>query len=135
MGASRQPQPSPRPAGMPITRLTLSHQHLPGLILVALAGEIDRTTSVRLAGYVDRVRRIGDHVVFDLTELTFLDSSGLHVLLGCAHTCAAEGRQVHLAGARGSPARLLAITGVDGYLPVHAGVDQAITTVLTKDRG
>ncbi|GIH95947.1 STAS domain-containing protein [Planobispora siamensis] len=110
----------------------MRHQHLPGLSLIALAGEIDRTTSAQLADYVARVRRAGDHVVFDLTELRFLDSSGLRVLLMCAQACAAEGVQVHLAGARAAPARLLTTTGLGGHLPVHAEVEQAITAAVTQ---
>jgi anti-sigma B factor antagonist len=127
MGAPWPPQPSPRPA--------LSHQHLPGITLVAIAGELDRANSAQLAGYLDRVHRLGDHVVFDLTELTFLDSSGLHVLLSRARICAAAGAGTHLAGAHGAPARLLKITGVDGHLPLHPTVEEAVIAVLTARRG
>ncbi|HEX4816408.1 MAG TPA: STAS domain-containing protein [Nonomuraea sp.] len=135
MGAPWQPQPAPRPAKAPSRALTLTHQHLPGMSVVAVAGELDRTNSAKLAEYLDRVHRPGDHVVFDLTELAFLDSSGLHVLLARARACAAEGTGMHLAGASGAPARLLTITGVDGHLPVYAAVQEAITTVLAIRRG
>ena len=135
MGVPWQPQPSPRPGQATPLGLTLTHQHLPGLTLVCLDGELDRTNSAHLADYLDRVHRTGDYVVFDLTELRFCDSSGLHVLLARARACQAARATVHLAGARGVPARLLQITGVDGHLPVHATVEQAITAAPASRHG
>lgn len=134
MGVSEQHRPSQRPAGV-AALLTLTHQHLPGMSMIAIAGEVDRTNSAQLADYIERVRRPGDHAVFDLAELSFLDSSGLHVVLACARQCAAEGVDLHLAAAQGAPARLLTITGVDRRIPVYATAEQAITTILRARGG
>ncbi|WP_345566416.1 STAS domain-containing protein [Nonomuraea rosea] len=134
MGASWQHESSSRPARCTTASLDLTHQYLPGMSVIAIGGEIDRTTSPQLADYVQRVRRPGDHVVFDLTELGFMDSSGLHVLLVSAQQAAADGVRVHLAAAQGAPARLLQITNVGAHLPVYVTVEQAITAVLTATR-
>jgi anti-sigma B factor antagonist len=134
MGATRQPQPSPDPAKAPTPALTLTHHQLPSMTLVCLDGELDRNTSAQLADYLDHVHRTGDHVVFDLTELRFCDSSGLHVILARARACASTGASAHLAGVCGAPARLLQITGVDRHLPVHTTVQQAITAALATRR-
>jgi anti-sigma B factor antagonist len=115
--------------------LVLTHQHLPGISLIALDGEIDRSNSAELAHYLDQARRHGDHVVFDLTELSFIDSAGLHILLSCARRCATEATTMHLAGARRAPARLLQITGVARHLPTHNTVQEALTTILTLNAG
>jgi anti-sigma B factor antagonist len=114
--------------------LTLTHRHLAGMSVLAIAGELDRTTSAQLADYIERVRRPADHVVFDLGELSFMDSSSLHVVLDCARRCAIAGTGVHLAAARGAPARLLTITGVNGHPPVYATVEQALTAALATTR-
>ncbi|MGN9844620.1 STAS domain-containing protein [Nonomuraea sp. H19] len=74
------------------TSLTLRHQHLSGTSLIAVGGEIDLADSGRLARYVNRVRRPGDHVVFDLTEVSFLDCSGLRVLISSARRAARRRR-------------------------------------------
>lgn len=134
MGASWQPAASPRSSKAMIPGLTLSHQHLPGMGVVALAGELDRTTSAELDGCLQRVRLPGDHLVMDLAELSFMDSSGLHVVLACARACAADGANLHLAAARGGPARVLTITGVEERLPCHATVQEAISAVLAARR-
>ncbi|MGW0807693.1 STAS domain-containing protein [Nonomuraea sp. NPDC002799] len=98
--------------------------------VIAIGGELDRVTSAQLTDYLHQCRRPGDHVVFDLSELSFLDSSGLHVVLSIARTCGDDGAAAHLAAARDSPARLIEITGVDAHLPVYASVEEAITAVL-----
>ncbi|MGI5290070.1 STAS domain-containing protein [Nonomuraea polychroma] len=134
MVASRHLKPSTNPAKASITSLTLRHQHLPGTCLIAVGGEADLTTSGQLAHYINRVRRPGDHVVFDLSELSFLDCSGLRVLISSARRAAAEDADVHLAGARGAPARLLEIVRIHALLPVYNTVDQALAAVLTVAR-
>ncbi|MGP4101431.1 STAS domain-containing protein [Nonomuraea sp. KM90] len=87
----------------------LHHQYLPGVCVLALAGELDRTNSGELTAYLKQARRPGDHVVADLAELSFMDSSGLHILLDCHRTCLAEGASRHLAAAYGVPARVLEV--------------------------
>ncbi|MEV4177038.1 STAS domain-containing protein [Nonomuraea sp. NPDC049709] len=67
-----------------------------------------------------------------MAELSFMDSSGLHILLDCHRTCLAEGTSLHLAAAYGVPARVLEVTGAAGYLPGHATVQEAIATVLRR---
>ncbi|MGP3963260.1 STAS domain-containing protein [Nonomuraea sp. 3N208] len=131
MVASRQLEPSTNPAKVSTTSLTLRHQHLPGTSLIAVGGEADLTTSGQLADYINRIRRPGDHMVFDLTELSFLDCSGLRVLISSARQAAAEDAGVRLAGARGAPARLLEIVRIHALLPVYNTVEQALAAVLT----
>ncbi|SNT55778.1 anti-sigma B factor antagonist [Streptosporangium subroseum] len=122
------------PRGASTSPLTLGHRHLPGTSLIAVGGEVDLATSGQLADYIDRIRRPGDHMVFDLTELSFLDCSGLRVLMSSARQAAADDAGVRLAGVRGTPARLLQIVRVHALLPVYNTVEQALATVLTIAR-
>jgi anti-sigma B factor antagonist len=134
MGASRQPKLSTDLARASPTSLTLRHQYLPGTSLIVVGGEVDVATSGRLADYIHRIRRPGDHMVFDLTELSFLDCSGLRVLMSSARQAAADDSGVRLAGARGTPARLLQIVRVHALLPMCTTVEQALAAVLTGAR-
>ncbi|WP_219499352.1 STAS domain-containing protein [Nonomuraea ceibae] len=113
------------------TSLTLRHRHLPGTSVIAVGGEIDLANSGQLACYVKRVRRPGDHVVFDLTEVSFLDCSGLRVLISSHRQATADNAGVRLAGVRGVPARLLQLVRLQALLPVHSTVEQALATILT----
>ncbi|MEU5862514.1 MULTISPECIES: STAS domain-containing protein [unclassified Nonomuraea] len=110
----------------------MSHRHLPGVTVIEVRGEVDATNHTRLREHVRQARaRPGDHVVFDLSAMTFMDSSGLHVLLACHQEALEHDARVHLAAPQGAPARLLEITGVDAHLPVHTTVDAAVAAAVT----
>jgi anti-anti-sigma factor len=112
-----------------IMPLTLSHRHLAGISVIAVGGEVDIANADVLARYVADVRRPGDHVVFDLTELAFLDCSGLRVLLRGARQAAAQDAVVRIAGAHGTPARLLQVLQVHVLLPVYDTVTSALAAI------
>ena len=89
---------------------------------------MDCTTSTRIAAYIGRIlRRPSDQLVFDLTEVSFVDSHGLNVLLSCAADSHRHGGAVRLAAVPPTLARLLPLTAADADLPVHATVQDAIT--------
>ena len=52
-----------------------------GLTLVELEGELDLSTSSRLAGELDALAGADRRIVLDLRRLQFMDSSGLAVIL------------------------------------------------------
>ncbi|MEV4177992.1 STAS domain-containing protein [Nonomuraea sp. NPDC049709] len=115
--------------------LTLAHQHLPGVIVIAVTGEMDATNRAQLETYLRKSRTDpSERLVFDLSRVPFMDSSGLHVLLTCFTDCLRNGGAVHLAGVQPLPARLFEITGVVAHIPVHDTVEDAITAALTSER-
>ncbi|AZM58077.1 anti-sigma factor antagonist [Streptomyces sp. WAC 01529] len=69
------------------------------------------------------------HVVLDLTRVGFCDSSGLSALIGIWHAARAAGGSLSLAGAPDRLIRMLALTGVDSLLTVHATADDAVTAM------
>ncbi|MEV0390626.1 STAS domain-containing protein [Nonomuraea sp. NPDC050643] len=107
--------------------LRLTHRHLPGVTVVALAGELDTTNHAHLTAYLGQaLGDPADQVVFDLRELTFLDSSGLRALLLCHRSSAEAGGELRLACLQPLPARLVEVTGVGSHMATHATVDQAV---------
>jgi anti-anti-sigma factor len=114
-----------------MTPLTMAHRHLPGVTVIEVRGEVDATNHAQLRDHIDLARqRLADHVVFDLSETSFMDSAGLHVLLACHQDALRHGAHVFIAAATGPPARLLRITGVDVHVPLYATLDAAITAAL-----
>ncbi|MFC4121572.1 STAS domain-containing protein [Nonomuraea zeae] len=110
-----------------MTLLTVTSQHLPRAVVISVAGELDRNTVPQLAAAVERQRPGGARdLVFDLGELTFMDSSGLSVLLTAANYVRAQGGRTHLAAVRGTPARILEISGALKVFIVHDGVEDAL---------
>ncbi|GAA3597841.1 STAS domain-containing protein [Nonomuraea rosea] len=94
-------------------------------VLIAVTGELDATNTGQFESYLDSARLPGEPVLLDLGGLTFMDSSGLHVLLRLNAAAGEEGGAVHLAAIRDVPARMLEITGVWDALNIHPGVDEA----------
>ncbi|MEW9550723.1 STAS domain-containing protein [Nonomuraea sp. NPDC050783] len=111
--------------------MTLACERLPGVTVIAVAGEMDATNRAQLEDYVrDVLEPPGGQVVFDLSRVPFMDSSGLHVLLMCATTCLRSGGTARLAGVQPLPARLFEVTGVLSHVPVHETVDDAVAAAL-----
>jgi anti-sigma B factor antagonist len=89
---------------------------------VALDGEIDLDAVPRLHERVEAALGVGASgaVVFDLSDCTFLDSSGLKALFGAVRRVEAGGRPAKVVGARGVVLRVLQLTGFDVVLPLEA---------------
>jgi anti-anti-sigma factor len=88
-----------------------------GSIVLGVEGELDIVTSPLLDEALLRARATdATSIVVDLSKISFIDSTGLHVLF--KHAQAEEGRaRLHLT--RGSPQaeRLFELSGVKDYLP------------------
>jgi anti-anti-sigma factor len=106
--------------------LSLSCRHLPGGVLITVAGELDSTNADQLESYAERHRRPGPGMVLDLAGLTFMDSRGLHVLLRLHGAVRTQQARLSLAAVHDWPARLLQITGIWDALDIHPGVEEAI---------
>jgi stage II sporulation protein AA (anti-sigma F factor antagonist) len=95
-----------------------------GHVVVAAGGELDLATASALEDAVLPPVRDGRHVVVDLRELEFMDSSGVRVIVA-AHLAAQEhgGRLSLVRLAVGTPIqRVLEISGLDDVLDI---VDEA----------
>jgi anti-sigma B factor antagonist len=64
-------------------------------------------------------------LVIDLSELRFMDSSALHVVLRANRTMDRQGGVLALAGPRDPVAKMLRLTAADQLLPVYASVAEA----------
>jgi anti-anti-sigma factor len=88
--------------------------------LILLAGELDLSTVADLYSQFAELAREGvNHVALDLTALTFMDSSGLAVLI--AENKRVESLQGELIILSPPPRirRLLELTGLDTYLTIR----------------
>ncbi|WP_043640309.1 STAS domain-containing protein [Nonomuraea candida] len=111
--------------------MNLTCRHLPGATLIGVSGQIDTNNSAELEKFIDRQhRRLDEHLIVDMSRLTFLDSSGLAVLLAAAALARAHGVGLHLAAMQSMPARLMEITGALRAVSVYDHVDQAVAAVL-----
>lgn len=93
----------------------------PDIVVVSARGEIDLYTVPvlrdRLLDVIDRPSEL--EVILDLSATDFVDATALGTIVAADRRLAARGSRLHLVGARGAVARILAITGLDAALPCH----------------
>lgn len=83
-------------------------------VTVHLAGEVDLAAAPRVELAIDEALA-GEEVIvvtIDLDGVTFLDSTGLRVLVAAHTRCAGEGRRLTLVNPSTSVSRILEITGL-----------------------
>jgi stage II sporulation protein AA (anti-sigma F factor antagonist) len=94
--------------------------------------DIDTGTALRhhLAVQIGHGRR---HFVLDLSEVPFMDSSGMNVLLWAYQQVRGVGGGVHVASPTPEVRRVLELTGVSLTVPVSGSVDDALALVARQE--
>jgi anti-anti-sigma factor len=87
-----------------------------GIITVVVTGEVDLDTAPTVRDEVLRHLREGATVELDLGAVTFMDSSGLHVLLATNRRASLVGAQLRLGRVSDRVQRLLELTGTEAVL-------------------
>jgi anti-sigma B factor antagonist len=108
--------------------LTVRSSVVDGWTILFVAGEVDLYTApaVREAA-VGAMESGADHLVLDLTDVPFMDSSGLAVIVACLKRLRELGGDLALVSPPNSPpTKLLSLTGLDHAIPTHATVDEAL---------
>jgi anti-sigma B factor antagonist len=95
-------------------RLTVVHN---GAGTVCVVGEIDAFTSPDLEREIESVRS-GASPVLDLSGVTFVDSSGLRVLVDQQQRLREAGADLVLHAPSNAVSRLLELSGLDGHFTV-----------------
>ncbi|MET0135695.1 MAG: STAS domain-containing protein [Kibdelosporangium sp.] len=96
-----------------------------GAAVVRLAGEIDLATEEDFAEALEHGLRDQPPVIMiDLTEVTFLGSAGLHVLLQANDAARRQGCALRVAHGGAFAQRVLSVAGLDQVLAVFELVDE-----------
>lgn len=93
--------------------------------IVRVEGELDLATTQHLEAAVQGADPRG-RLIIDLTACTFLDSSGVRLLISMARSAQADGGDLSLVVSNPGLLRVLEIAAVDTVLPVHSTVDAAL---------
>ncbi|KUN79926.1 anti-anti-sigma factor [Streptomyces bungoensis] len=91
------------------------------------AGEIDHQTGDTLAQALDVSGAPRPRVVVDLGQVTFMDSSGINVLITAHRTLTEAGGWLRLARPGQSVQRVLRLVGIDAVIDCHETLHQALT--------
>jgi len=98
------------------------------LCLVRVHGEIDLSNAHEVSSAIGIFMGQEAHrLVVDLSDITYLDSAGVALLLRLAERLQARRRQLHLVVPRGSPVRrVLLFTGLPRVIPMEARLEEAL---------
>ncbi|MEU7426290.1 STAS domain-containing protein [Streptomyces sp. NPDC040750] len=113
-------------AEQPDGRLSVVATTTDGIRVLTLAGEIDHHTGDALRQALDVADVPQPRVVLDLSQLTFMDSSGINILLAAHRAFSEAGGWLRLAGPAGSVMRTMRIVGIDAVIDFHETLDQAL---------
>ena len=103
------------------------------VVVARLTGELDisvaETTGRKIAEAVPSSAR---GLVVDMSELEFMDSSGVSMLFALARQVGSHRQQLVVVAPTGRPvARVLQIVEFDRAAPVREDVDEAVTAIAT----
>ncbi|MBV9794617.1 MAG: STAS domain-containing protein [Actinobacteria bacterium] len=105
--------------------LSLSSEPRGPFTVVRVSGHLDLTARDQFDQYLTAARRGSPRLIIDMSEVTFMDTGCLAVIVGHYKRLAVAGGLI-LAGARYRPAKALWITGLAYRLPLYDSVDEAI---------
>ncbi|MGA4867166.1 STAS domain-containing protein [Streptomyces lavendulocolor] len=97
-----------------------------GTRVVTLAGEIDYDTGNTLREALDISGMHHPRVVVDMHQATFIDSSGINILIAAHHTISKAGGWLRLAAPTTTVMRTLSLVGVDAFIDCRDTLTQAL---------
>ena len=103
---------------LPLFRVTL--EPLEETCFIRASGELDRSTADRLSSALDAARADGVTALLDLAAVSFIDSTGLRVLLRSAHAADAHDWAWFIVGASSAVWRLVELSDTRSQLPLVA---------------
>jgi|SRR5579862_5179562 len=105
-----------------------------GVTVLALSGTMTMGNQLQQLEWAvqELTKNPGSRVVFDMTRITYLDSSALGVLMGCHGALQKAGGQLRLAGINSRIGSILEMTGVDTVLRLDPTRDQSVSALTLK---
>lgn len=108
-----------------MTGLSIQNSKLPsGWQCISVSGEIDLATVPELESAIDSVFASDSHpLVVDLTESSFMDSTGLKALVMANRKFDEKGRPFAIAVSGGPVSRLIDLSGVESSIRIVESTD------------
>ena len=116
-----------------MSRLTYESHRNDNMIRLALAGEFDLSNAAQIE---DALKQIEDDrpglLVLDLRELTFMDSTGLRVMVAADARARDDSRRLAVVQGPESVHRVFRITGLDDHLEIVETPEAALENSAEK---
>jgi anti-anti-sigma factor len=111
--------------------LTIETKHVePDIVVLEMAGRITLGNDCRQVEWTTNklVNESRKKIIFDLTQITHLDSTGIGIIVTVAGQMKQAGGQLRVAGANEHVAQLLKMTSVDRIVGLHPSTVAAVAS-------
>ena len=97
-----------------------------GCLRILLKGEIDHHTAKDICKICDLhiINERPHTVLLDFSFVTFMDSSGLAVVVGRKRTCGKTGAKIYIVNISGHPEKILRMAGADKLIEFAEDSDE-----------
>ncbi len=102
--------------------------------IVELAGDLDASTAPAVQTQVLPLGRSGQNLVLDMTQVTYMSSAGLRMLLSLYRQIAAIQGRVILVGLSEEIEDTMSVTGFLGFFDTGRTVEDGLNALRTKSR-
>jgi anti-sigma B factor antagonist len=118
-----------------VAELRFSMQTHGASVVVTVQGELDVTSSQRFDDFLSEAAAESGQVILDMSQVDFMDTTALAVIVAHWRRQADEGGAFLLAGARYRYTKALWITGLADRLPMYDTVDEALAALAGTGSG
>lgn len=108
--------------------LSISRDSVDGAVVIHVGGDLDVYTAPRLKEVLDEAVAGGGRLILDLSEVHFIDSTALGVLVGTHQDTQSNNAEFRLVVEDPFLLKIFHITGFDGVFSIFPQVADAIST-------
>ena len=104
-------------------------------LIIRVSGEIDHHTSAELRRQAENIlmETGGRNIIFDFEEVTFMDSSGIGMMIGRYKQLQAFGGRVAAACANEKIEEIIRLSGIIHLIPVFHTMEDAVSYVEGRE--
>lgn len=107
-------------------RLVSSQRLTPVAVVIMLSGDLDLATAPELRNALQEALTERPNLVLDMSDLRFLDSTGIGVLVRIHKKASALGGVLAFADVPSNVVKILEVTCLDRIFPVYPTVEDAL---------
>ncbi|URZ00166.1 anti-sigma F factor antagonist [Clostridium felsineum] len=111
--------------------MNLDFKDINGKLVVSIIGELDHHSSEEIRNKIDdHIKFKGyKNVILDFSNVTFMDSSGIGVVIGRYKKLTSFGGNICVVGPKESVKRIFELSGMLKIINIYASLDKAVRNI------
>ena len=110
--------------------MTVTFVNKGSVLVISIAGELDQHSADYIRQKIDAqmIRSTTRNIVFDLSKISFMDSSGIGVIMGRFKNIQQLGGKAALAGGAPQIRRIFEMAGILRLMPIYEDMNSAVSS-------